>query len=694
MADADNVEKNNDTENMEADYSYDAARYVSKTAQLKDITIYPDRRLPAFDKGPLKAYIAKAKNGNECYALLCEKEFVPRINSISKIENVANPDLQKPLSYGTFYWPADDSFRLGFVFERNIGKPFLKEGDELALGLKQEVVMNAVIKPMVNIMLDMWDSELVHGSINPYNMYKKESAKLEGVILGDCLTLPFSYAQPALFETIPRAMTDPIARGYSAFEDDLYAFGVTLTVLMRSHDHLKEMTDREIIKNKLEFGSYTTLVGKDHFTGAILELLRGLLQDDKRQRWGIEEVLTWMDGRRLSPKQSNVVIKRAARPLKFLKKNYLRPDLLVLDLQDDVEESARLIESDELNQWIVRSVDDKDKGRALQEAIEKARETGKDSNYTDKVVSRAAMAMSPLLPIQYKKRVYLPEGIGAAMAQSFVRRENLAPYVELFAQGTVVYWLKLNADDIPNATALLSRYNDCHNFLKDSSRGQGPERCLYLLSPEAPCMSEMLDKYYIRGPESLLKAYEDMAQKDERSPVFFDRHIIAFLSVRDPKVIDPHMVDLNSKDKHRNLLAILKILAGLQRRSGKGKFPALSDWVVDVVRPLADHFHDDKLKEKIKKKLTKYRKSGDLTKILHLLDDRSAIEDDNTAFKYAMYEYQSLRSEAIKLQMRLDDRDVFGKGTGQEISAIVSGLIASIIIFAFTLIYFAQNKGF
>ncbi len=696
MTEADDVENKKESKEKtpQTEEDYGGTDLSSATVQLKDITIYPDRRLTAYDRGPVKAYAAKSRNGHDCFVLLCEKEFVPRTATVGKLGNIINPDLMKPIGYGTFFWPPDQSFRLGFIYERNVGAPLMKAGDEMALGLKQEVVMNAVIKPLVNVFLDMWDSELVHGCVNPFNMYKKEGAKLEGVYLGDCLSLPFSYAQPALFEPAPRAMADPIGRGYISFENDLYAFGATLAVLLRSHDHMKDFNEREIVKHKLEFGSYTTLIGKDHFTGAILELLRGLLQDDRRQRWGIEEVLTWMDGRRLSPKQGTSVLKRAARPIKFKKKNYLRPDLLAVDLTDDVEESGRLIESDELNQWLIRSVDDKDAAKALEGAIEKANETGKGIGYLEKLVCCASTALAPGLSLQYKGHCLLPEGVGAAMAKAIARKENMTPFVELFTKGILSYWLNINVDEVSNAPTLFTRFNDCRDTLKDRAPGRGLERCVYILSAEAPCMSEMLDKYYVQSPEDLILAYEDMAQREMRLPFFFDRHIIAFLAVRDYKVIGPHFIDLNSKDKYRVLTATLRIFSNIQKRSNVGKLPGLSSWLADEMKPLSEHFHDQELKKKIKKKLVKLGEGGDLSKILDLLDNVSTIETDNMGFRFAMEEYQRLRTEAHRLQASLEKGKGFGKEAGREISAIVSGLIAAVVILAFTLIYFSQDKIF
>jgi hypothetical protein len=158
------------------------------------------------------------------------------------------------------------------------------------------------------------------------------SRVVEKVILGDLIATPPSFAQPALFEPIERAQCAPLGRGLGTFEDDLYSLGVTLTVLLRTRDPMEGLSDEGIIREKVEQGSYAALTGRERFTGAILELLRGLLYDDRAQRWTLDDVVSWLDGQRLSPKQSSKKLK-AARQIQFHGERYNRPSLLAADLE-------------------------------------------------------------------------------------------------------------------------------------------------------------------------------------------------------------------------------------------------------------------------------------------------------------------------------------------------------------------------
>ena len=84
-----------------------------------------------------------------------------------------------------------------------------------------------------------------------------------------------------------------------------------------------------------------------------------MLQDDPVRRWDIDEVLAWTEGRRLSPKQGRKENK-AARPIEFNNNKYDRAINLAIDLRKDVSSGAAIILEGDLEQWIERSLDDKD----------------------------------------------------------------------------------------------------------------------------------------------------------------------------------------------------------------------------------------------------------------------------------------------------------------------------------------------
>jgi hypothetical protein len=669
----------------------------SKRAILNnEIEILADQPLPQYDNGAAKAYNAQAlgseaKQQIRIFAYVCEKDMIPRARLERKMKGVINPAIAKLIGSGVVYWPPAKAQRFVFIYENNLGKPLMESVDSSNLGWKLDVVMNAVIKPMVNVFLDFRDSGIVHGNIRSTNMFDGNAAKLERVILGDCLAVPPGATQPAIFEPIERAMCDPLARGAGTMEDDLYAFGVCLTMILRTKNPQKGMTDDEIIRQKIELGSYASLTGKERFTGGILELLRGLLYDDRNQRWTLDEVMLWMEGQRLSPKQSSKN-KKASRPIHFNNERYSRPAMLAMDLEKMPSEVAQLVDGGGFTQWLTRSLEDKLTYTRYEQALESASELGRGPGYWNNVLSRVSIALDPYAPMRYKDLAIHPDGLPYAFAHEVANNGNIAPYVEIVNQQLVMFWLNAQVNVPVDVGGLVSKYESCRSFLRQTSAGYGIERMLYYLLPDCPCYSDKLKGYYVLNPEDIVVAYEDISHSKDRPALFLDRHVIAFLSVKDRKVIDGYFADVNSKEEYKRILGNVKCLATIQRRSKMEMFPGITNWIADMLDPVYKRYHDRHLRVKIKDKINKLRSSGDISKMAGVLDNNNALHQDMVNFKRAMDEYKGLREERAELDRKLENPENFGKEEGREYAAIFSLILSVIVIICFTFL-FLTNDG-
>ncbi len=674
-----------------------AFRRTGNTTQaiLNDaIEILYDKRMPHLDHGPVAAYGARNKGeveGFPYFALICENNLVPRTRQAPLIAGINSPGLARLIASGVCYWPPGGGERYAFVYENNLGHPILKPGDS-GLGWRAEQVLQTVIRPAVLALSDLRDADVYHGSIRPSNMFDGGAKVVERVIFGDCLSTPPSYTQPAVYESIERAMADPLSRGRGTYEDDLYSFGVSLAVLLRHRDPMEGMNDEEIVKHKIENGSYTALTGNERFTGAILELLRGLLYDDPSQRWTLAEISSWLDGQRLSPKQITKKIK-AARPLQFNNDKYFRPSILAMDLNKNQPEAVHMVENGALGQWIERSLEDRTISNRLQESLDAAQETGRGPGYWDRLLARVSIALDISAPLRYKGLVLNPDGIPFAMADAMIRKKDIQPYIDIINQQLVTYWVTIQNDALVDIGALVSRFDSSRAFLKQQTMGYGIERCLYFLCQEAPCISDILKGYYVRSPEDLMYAYEDIAKKPNRPHLFIDRHIAAFLSVKDKRVIDPFLADLNAGEFHRRIMGNVKVLALLQKRSHIDSLPGVAAWAAEILKPVYERLHDRHLREKLKQKIDRTAAAGDLNRVAAILDDPMMRQNDMLEFKQAMRDYSSMRDELAKLEADLSKPQSFGREAGHEYAAIASAVIGGIAIMAVAFMHFMKGSS-
>ncbi len=647
-------------------------------------------RLPHLDTGPVKAYEAtgKGKFSGNYFALICEFHLVPRINAIQVYSNLTNPNMVRFVHSGIVNWIPGKEQRYVFIYERTLGEPLIAKGNKQALGLKPDIIMGTVIRQLVPVLRDFRDKDFVHGNIRADNIFASGSSMFEKIVLGECLSTPPSYAQSCVYEPVERAMADPIARGLGSRADDMYAFGATLAVLLRHYDPFEGMSDREIIKQKIELGSFAAITGKDRLTGSILELLRGLLYDDPVQRWTFDELEDWMDGQRLSPKQFAKKIK-AARPIVFNNKKYIRPDILAMELQDNVPEAVHLLEDGTLEQWLERSLEIKDVDEILSRAIKAVEDGGRGAFYNEKIASRLSIILDRDAPLRICGLNMRPEGVGYSLTESIIFKRHLQPYAEIMIDQSVLFWLEFQKNTRLDTGTLISRFESCRAFVRQQNSGYGIERCVYILNPECQCLSEKLEGYYVRTPEDLLLAFEDMCKNGNVPGTFMDRHIVAFLSVKDRNMVDQYLIEINSNEKHLRIMADLRVLATIQSRSRMENFPAVTKALADMLEPVYERYHDRDLRESLKKKVDSIRDSGEIGKLRKLIDNPELPKKDFRNFRAAMIRYGKLKKEKKTIEKRIETEGDVGKSTGRQVAAMVSGLIAGIVILVFTIIEFS-----
>ena len=668
---------------------------ASRQAVLGEYVIYCDLPDKYCGNGIVKAYGAGLKKNKDLnmLALVCELSYCPRssdVETYSSIVNINNPKLRKR---GVVYWPPAQEQRYVLIYEGGWGKPLLASGQAMAMGLKQDKVIDYIAKPLVNLLMDYSERGFVHGAIRANNIYDCGSSKYEKIMLGDGLSTSCSATQPVLFEPIERAMADPVARGKGIMEDDLYSFGVTLAVLLRAIDPLEGLSDDEVIRHKLEYGSYATVSGKDRFTGSVLELLRGLLHDDPAQRWNLEDVALWLEGQRLSPKQTSRV-KKAMRPITFNGRPYYYMAELAFGFEQNLSEATKLIEDGTLVQWVERSIEDTNTLERLVSIENMLSSKGRGGSCDSLLACHLSMALDPTAPIRYKGLRLRGGGVGPALSKAIILKEDVKPFVDLLLNDLIVKWMSVNRGSKLDFAMLKQKYDECKRALMQGSMGHGIERCSYVLNEQAHCYSEKLAGYYVMRPEDLLSAVEELCSQKKLEGLILDRHMVAFLSHCDSRIVNQFLFDLNSSQYHKNILGNLKVFAAMQDRYGLLSLPAIARTIHDKIPAVLKRYHDKEMRDKIRSELKKYVKSGDLVKMSAILSNDSVNKRDHKSFLVALQEYRNLQSSYDELEAGMADKNSFGRSTGQDVSAIFASVISLLIILGIAYSYFISGSGF
>lgn len=642
--------------------------------------IHPDQPIADLDTVTANAYAAHDRRDPRAmaFALVCHGAMPPRADAANVLRGIENPSLLKLLDFAVVPWPADGVERVAMVFEQPRGSRLTASHTVPTQPMGEDALVRLIFQPAVQALRELKMRRVVHGHINPTNLFLGDEAG-KGVVLGECVSMPPGFAQPAVFEPVERGMALPAGRGAGSQLDDLYALGVTVLYLTTGQDPAAGQDDRAITAAKLEHGSYKALAEGRRIPANLIEPLRGLLMDDPGERWSLDDLELWLNGRRLTPKQSRPA-KRAVRPLDFTGRMLWTAPALAGAMADRPAEAGDLIERGHLQGWLRHGLEDTDLAELVGEAIEGAR-PGPAGSEADRRLARVLMALYPPAPIRYRGQSLAPEAMGNALLHAVTTGGHVQETAEIIAAQLPLFWINVQHGFKPDFVALVKTFEKVRSFLGRSGLGYGLERCLYELNPAMPCMSPILEGRYVQDLAGLMGSLEEIAKRPDRPQHPIDRHILAFAPTRGARVPDRLLVQAASEtDPVERILATLDILGDLQVRAKTERLPALCGWMATYVGPAVDRFKSRTLRGKVREELAKQADMGDLSRLAGLLHNVKLLQRDAMGFRRAQHEYQVIGRAIQGLQDKLKRPEALVTGIGRQAAAVTASGLAALAL--------------
>jgi len=643
----------------------------------KYIQINPSSRLQRFDNGESKAFAAfDSRDKNKKYiALVSGVECLPRYASTTIYNNLADTSFMRLIGAGIVSWHAEKRQKYVFLYDGAIGDVLLPKDGFNALHWRHPDINEYLIQPVARVLKEMSDKGFHHGSIRVDNIFHSAADRKGPVIVGDCLSIPANSSQPSVYLPINKAMSNPLGRGAGSVSDDIYAFGVTMVMALRKGNELSTLSDEEILSRKIEMGSYATIIGKERFQTSFLEFLRGVLHDDPALRWGMDDIFSWLDGSRITPAPSPKR-KKANRPLSFHGKKYLYADLLALDIHKNSTEIKAMVDDGRLTQWIDKSISDTNLTERYMKLLERLAGNGDNEFF----LSALRMVLNPDLPILHRGEIFSYDGIGPMMARASCEGDNLSFYKNVISSNLLdmaAAHKNLHQNDL---IKILKTLDACRASLKLSHKiNYGTERCVYMLCKDAPCLSPKFKNSFVNGYKSALLTYEKLCGGGKEVAIILDKHAVSFFSVLTPSAVDKVLYDLSSDDKDQKILGNLRFLAFMQKNSENIPCPAIASVFSGSLSGLCKVFKNNALQKRIQGGLQKAAQEGNLTAMASFFEDEQLKARDNLGFKRAAAEYNMLQKEYDEYNKRLANKKAYGLSNGQDIAAIISWSISTII---------------
>jgi eukaryotic-like serine/threonine-protein kinase len=639
--------------------------------------VFHSTPVPELSSAHVRAYLAADERDpiGQRVALVCGQELPARLEMAKNMKGVERPGVLRLYDMGLIDWPGSSSKRLAFIYDLPEGGPLWQGNGPRDQWTAPRLVSHFLL-PLANALGDYFLRNVTHRGIRPTNLYWLDEKRTR-IVLGPSFHVPAGFDQPAVFEPIERAMADPEGRGPGTREDDMFALGMTLLAFAQGSIPGQGLDPDEQLARRIDRGSFDGLADLTRIGPQVMEALRGLCNDWEADRWKLEHLKGFLEGKRQQITPTAPSVLRAAKGFRFAGREYKTPRDLAHGLGRRWEQAATILRNGEVAMWIRNTLGDQKLHDRLMNAV---REPSGDPNptYTDALtVARASIVLDPMAPIRFRGHSVLVDGLGTALAVAMRKPGGGPIFADLIRSRVIGLWAMLHKGAGGSGLPQPGFVERIGKWIEDTAPGNGIERVLYELNPNLPCFSELSGGLWISEPEHVLEALEAAAGSGHK-PI--DRHIAAFLAVH--AGADPSQIKALMNPEHVDLaggMSILRLLSDLQERFGPPIVPRLTAWCATLVRAQVDHINHLPLRQSQIERLNKVSEEGNLKALLELVDNEKMREVDHWGFDAAKEAYVAAGAEIVEIRNGAKARAAAAMLAGKEAAALTSASLSGVL---------------
>ncbi len=624
--------------------------------------IRTDQPLPELDTALARAFAAQDERdpNRSLYALVCSHKMPVRGHIIKALTGASIPNYVTLHAHGMAQLSGTPGRRVVLIYDRPKGKSLNSILAEKG-SLSEQFIAEHVVAPLAGIIQHFAELHISHGRINPDNIFFSEV-----LTLGECAAEPCGYSQPYRFEPPERAQAVPSGKGESTAVNDVFSLGV-LAAYLRLGPRLfeKAPTQEQHITRLLRDGCYVAFTGNIEFSEQMVDLLRGTLLDNPKERWTWQQLKPWAKGRRynmLAPSLAAI----ATRPFQVDNDEYYNLRGVSHALYNSWDLAARVLQAGTLIRWLDMSARRKEIADILRRAHLSlgGASTARTTHQNNELTARILTILDPQAPLSMKEVRAHPTGIGPVMAEGY---RTAAPHyvqhcIEMIDQGTPTVWADMYRrreeeppGDVTNALWLLDRMRV---ILRIPGLGFGVERMLYDLNPDLPCQSPLLEGYAASNLKDLLLSLNQVAYEKARDEPPFDRHIAGFIAAKLSLGRESQLSEYQSVSRfarHKSFI-MLRMLEQAHDACGKPRVPALTAWIGIDLLIAVELFHSKSARRQLRTGIRQLAESGVVSLLSSFVNQKAFADTEINGFRDAVEGYCRMTLEITALRDRRQQR--------------------------------------
>ncbi|MFZ4124728.1 MAG: hypothetical protein ACOYJ2_01480 [Rickettsiales bacterium] len=640
-------------------------------------TIHVNQPLPSLDHALAKAFaVTDSTNPNrQIYAMVLDNTMPYRTDIADKLLNFQHPHLSMILGSATVKLSNFKESRQVILCDKPAGKS-LSEIRQTTPRIPERRTIDSIVKPLCKALIALREKGIVHGSINPDTVFLGDE-----IVLGECISAPSGYFQHYMYEPLERLMCDPIGKGTGDDKSDVYALGMLAYDLIYGLEKAKQIPKEQFIRMGLDVGIYHVLSNNIDFSDTFADFFRGILNDNISERWGLDQLNAWLEGKRF-----NMIVppapRESARPISFTHMDFFSRKSLANALHRSWKEALKEVKNIKIDRWCEMSLHRPELSEKIERILRIGGGASTEKHNTD-MMTRLLAILDPNAPIRTMNLSIRPEGFGLQLAE-FMRQGNpmeMNQLLDAIEQDIPNYWSMLSTSaksaELSQAVFRLQRVRP---YVKMKSLGFGLERVLYDLNPTLPCQSPLVKQYHITSLMDLLKTLDALAPTLGPDTSFVDRHIAAFVASKIDMAKEIKLNDLNAMPHlaRNQELIVLRLLNKAQQKHDKLYLVGLSTWAAMRIERLMDEVHNRVIRKRMKLELKPAASEGVLGDVVSIIVNRDAVGRDQDGFAMAI----SLHAMNKNRIDRLRNKQVitnYSKHFGGQISTTIAYCILCII---------------